>query len=130
MKKTLPTVHMKLSWLWYLPALFIDVMLTYPLLRWSIRRSRGIPFDALTDIGIICHQIVLLSIWAFINVTLVTYKDYGNELLLPSICVLGGIMFCFYFFQFLIMRPNGYKYALVMKIIGPIGSIILCLFKL
>jgi len=38
--KTLPTVHMKLSWLWYLPALFIDFVLTYPLLRWSIRRSR------------------------------------------------------------------------------------------
>jgi fucose 4-O-acetylase-like acetyltransferase len=40
MKKTLPTIYLKLSWLWYLPALFIDIMLTYPLLRWSIRRSR------------------------------------------------------------------------------------------
>ena len=40
MKASLPTIYQKLSWLWYLPALFIDCMLTYPLLRWSIRRSR------------------------------------------------------------------------------------------
>ena len=98
MKKILPTIPTKLSWLWYLPALFIDVMLTYPLLRWSIRRSRKIPFDPLIDIGIICHQIVLLSIWAVINISLVTYQDYGYTLLMPSICVLGGIMFLFYFF--------------------------------
>jgi fucose 4-O-acetylase-like acetyltransferase len=37
---TIPTVYMKLSWLWYLPALFIDFILTYPLLRWTYRRSR------------------------------------------------------------------------------------------
>lgn len=55
MKKTLPTIYLKLSWLWYLPALFIDIMLTYPLLRWTIRRSRKIPFDPATDIGIIVH---------------------------------------------------------------------------
>jgi surface polysaccharide O-acyltransferase-like enzyme len=39
-KGALPTIYLKLSWLWYLPALFIDCMLTYPLLRWSIRRSK------------------------------------------------------------------------------------------
>ena len=55
MQKTLPTIHLKLSWLWYLPALFIDFMLCYPLLRWSIRRSKGIPFDGVTDTGIIAH---------------------------------------------------------------------------
>ena len=55
MKKTLPTIYLKLSWLWYLPALFIDIMLTYPLLRWSIRRSRKIPFDPVTDVGIMTH---------------------------------------------------------------------------
>jgi len=53
MQKTLPTIHLKLSWLWYLPALFIDCMLTYPLLRWTIRRSKRIPFDPVTDTGIV-----------------------------------------------------------------------------
>jgi surface polysaccharide O-acyltransferase-like enzyme len=53
LKATLPTIHQKLSWLWYLPALFIDCMLTFPLLRWTIRRSRNIPYDAMTDSGIV-----------------------------------------------------------------------------
>jgi fucose 4-O-acetylase-like acetyltransferase len=55
MQKTLPTIHLKLSWLWYLPALFIDCILTYPLLRWTIRRSKRIPFDPLVDTGIVLH---------------------------------------------------------------------------
>ena len=55
MKKMLPGIHLKLSWLWYLPALFIDCILTYPLLRWSIRRSKRIPFDPLVDTGIVLH---------------------------------------------------------------------------
>ena len=55
MAKTLPTVHLKLSWLWYLPALFIDFMLCYPLLRWTVRRSQRIPFDPVVDIAIILH---------------------------------------------------------------------------
>jgi|TARA_B110001450_G_scaffold195755_1_gene184187 hypothetical protein len=98
MKKTLPTIYLKLSWLWYLPALFIDIMLTYPLLRWSIRRARKIPFDAATDMGIIVHQLVTLAAWAAINYYLVTTDSYGEIYLLPSIGVLTCIMFSFYFF--------------------------------
>lgn len=54
-KKTLPSIHLKLSWLWYLPALFIDFMICYPLLRWSIRRSQGYKYDPLIDTAIIAH---------------------------------------------------------------------------
>ena len=46
---TLPSIFSKLSWLWYLPALFVDCILTYPLLAWSIRRARKIPFNAWDD---------------------------------------------------------------------------------
>ena len=98
MQKTLPTVHLKLSWLWYLPALFIDCMLTYPLLRWSIRRSKNIPFDPVTDTGIVIHQILTLVIWCIPNYYLVTKNNYNTEKLIPSICVLGAVMFCFYTF--------------------------------
>ena len=52
-KKTLPSIHLKLSWLWYLPALFIDCVLTYPLLAWTVRRSRGIPWVNRDDVSII-----------------------------------------------------------------------------
>ena len=55
MMKTLPTVHLKLSWLWYLPALFMDFMLCYPLLRWTVRRSKRIPLDGVIDTAIVFH---------------------------------------------------------------------------
>lgn len=50
---TLPKIFSKLSWLWYLPALFIDCILTYPLLAWSIRRAKKIPFNARDDGNIV-----------------------------------------------------------------------------
>ena len=52
-RKTLPTVFSKLSWLWYLPALFIDCLLTYPLLAWTVRRARKIPYSHRDDGNII-----------------------------------------------------------------------------
>lgn len=128
-KGALPTIYLKLSWLWYLPALFIDCMLTFPLLRWSIRRSREIPFDAVTDTGIIVLQMVTLFIWAIPNYYLVPTMDYNTKLLIPSIGVLAGVMFCFYTFQLLIPRRDGHHYAIWIKFIGPIGSICLNLFK-
>ena len=42
---TLPTIDKKLSWLWYLPALFIDSCVNYPLLAWTQRRSTHVPID-------------------------------------------------------------------------------------
>ena len=129
MQKTLPTIHLKLSWLWYLPALFIDCMLTYPLLRWTIRRSKRIPFDPIVDTGIIVHQIVTLGVWCLPCYFLVTKDNYGTELLLPSIYVLCAIMFVFYAFQLLINTRNGYHYAMWIKFVGPVGSICLNLFK-
>jgi hypothetical protein len=129
LKASLPGIYNKLSWLWYLPALFIDFMLCYPLLRWTIRRSRRIPFDAMTDTGIITLQLVTLGLWCLPNYYLVTYYDYNTTLLLPSIGVLGAVMFFMYTFQLLIPRANGHHYAIWIKFIGPIGHICLNLYK-
>ena len=128
-QKTLPTIHLKLSWLWYLPALFIDCIITYPLLRWTIRRSKRIPFDPLVDTGIILHQIITLSVWALPCYYLVTKDNYGEVYLVPSIMALGAVFFCFYTFQLAIPTKNGYHYAMYIKLIGPCGSIALNYFK-
>jgi len=37
-------IFMHISWLWYLPAMFVDFMLTYPILRWTKRRQMGCSF--------------------------------------------------------------------------------------
>jgi len=95
-KKTLPSIHLKLSWLWYLPALFIDFMICYPLLRWSVRRSKGYKYDPLIDTAIIAHQLITLAIFATVCYFLVTKDDYGQIYLVPAVCTLGGVMLAFY----------------------------------
>jgi len=122
-------VPTKLSWLWYLPALFIDIVLTYPLVAWTVRRSRKIPFNQRDDGNIILLQLALFVIWLFPCFYLDTKKDFGTRYLLPSTLTLMCIMFLFYTFQLLIHTENGDKYAMMIKIIGPIGGIALNYWK-
>ena len=46
-------IVMKLSWLWFLPVLFIDSVLVYPLLAWTVRRARREAVDIRIDGAII-----------------------------------------------------------------------------
>lgn len=127
--KTLPTIFSKLSWLWYLPALFIDCMLTYPLLAWTVRRAKKIPFDAKDDGNIIFLQVVIFIIWLYPCFYLDTSNNYGIRYLLPSCLTLMAIFFIFYTFQLLIYTENGDKYALWIKLVGVCGSIALNYWK-
>lgn len=105
-------------------------MLCYPLLRWTVRRSKGLPFDPVIDTMVIAHQLIVLTIWGVICYFLVS-KDYlGRDLLLPAIATLACVMAAFYTLQLLIARTeNGYHYAMWIKLIGPIGSICMNLWK-
>lgn len=129
MKGTLPTIYLKLSWLWYLPALFIDFVICYPLLRWSVRRSKGIPFDGLIDTGIVLLQIITLALWATVNYYLVPTYNYNTLLLIPAIGVLAAVFFCLYTLQMTINTRYGHHNAMLIKLIGPIGSVLLNMYK-
>jgi len=96
---TLPTIFSKLSWLWYLPALFIDCILTYPLAAWTIRRARGIPWSYRDDSAIIMLQIVILMIWCYPCFYFdTTGLEYGTKYLLPSTITLAFYLFLYYTF--------------------------------
>jgi len=43
--KVLPSIPSKLSWLWFLIALFVVMILNYPLMAWTQRRKMMRPFD-------------------------------------------------------------------------------------
>jgi multidrug transporter EmrE-like cation transporter len=58
-----------------------------------------------------------------------TSHNYGMRYLLPSTLTLMCVFFCFYVFQLAIYTENGDKYAMWMKCIGPIGSILLNYWK-
>lgn len=73
-----------LSWLWYLPAMFIDFLLTYPVLRWSKRRKAGMAIDK--DDGLILLLLLItMGCWAVINYLVLPQHAH---LLVPSIVVL------------------------------------------
>jgi hypothetical protein len=72
---------------------------------------------------------VTLACWGAICYFLVTKDQFGELLLVPSIYALAAVMFCFYTFQLAINTRNGHSYSLWIKLIGPLGSICLNLFK-
>jgi len=55
-----------ISWLWYLPAMFVDFMLTYPILRWTKRRAAGVPFGR-GDIETVLLQLITSAVWMILN---------------------------------------------------------------
>ena len=126
---TLPTIFSKLSWLWYLPALFIDCVLTYPLLAWSIRRAKKIPFNGRDDGNIVFLQLAILTAWCYPCFYLDVSNRYGEKYLFPSVLTLAIVLMIFYVFQMLIYTEKGDKYAMWMKLIGPCGSMALNLWK-
>ena len=128
-KLTLPTIFSKLSWLWYLPALLIDCVITYPLLAWSIRRARKIPFSARDDGNIVLMQIVIFFIWLYPCFYMDTDLDFGVRYLLPSTITLICIFILFYSLQLLMLLPGCDQVAMWMKLIGPLGSIALNVWK-
>lgn len=48
---------------------------------------------------------------------------------MPAIATLAGVMFLFYTLQCLINIEGGYRFAPWVKLIGPIGSALMCLWK-
>ena len=69
------------------------------------------------------------TLWGTCCYFLVTKDYFGRDLLVPAVCTLGGVMFSLYAAQLLITRRDGYPFALAIKIIGPIGSICMNLWK-
>lgn len=67
--------------------------------------------------------------WLFPCFYLDTDKNYGVYYLLPSTLTLMCIFVFFYTVQLAIHTENGEKYAMWIKIIGPIGSCCLNLWK-
>jgi hypothetical protein len=103
--------------------------LTYPLLAWSVRRARKIPFNGRDDGNIIFLQLGIFVAWCYPAFYLDTSYNYGVRFLIPSIVTLMLIFTVFYSFQLLIHKEGGDKYAMWMKLIGPIGSLCLNLWK-
>mmetsp|Transcript_10112 Transcript_10112/g.17072 ORF Transcript_10112/g.17072 Transcript_10112/m.17072 type:complete len:267 (+) Transcript_10112:22-822(+) len=51
--KIFPYLPLRISWLWFLPGLFINSNFSYPVLAWAQRRQREMPFSMLEDGSIV-----------------------------------------------------------------------------
>lgn len=105
------------------------MVLTYPLLAWTIRRSRKIPYNSRDDGNIILLQLAVFAIWLFPCFYIDTKKDMGVKYLLPSTLTLMCIFFLFYTAQLVIHTEGGDKYAMFIKGLGPCCTIALNYWK-
>lgn len=80
-------------------------------------------YDPITDTGIIAHQLVNIAIWATVCYFLVPKYDYGAIYLVPAALTLGAVMIAIFSAQLNLGTKEGYKYAILIKLIGPLGSI-------
>ena len=88
--KAFPTALGKISWLWFLIALFMNSLLNYPLIAFSQRRVQGNPLGR-TDLMLVLGCFVLLAVWAVPNALV---KDAGWPCLVPQVITLF-VMYCF-----------------------------------
>ena len=123
----IPQLATKLSWLWFLPALFIDSNINYPLLKWSQRRQAKIKIDY-TDYQLIGAQAIGLLMWC-IPCYFIPADNMGPKSLMPMIFSLFIIYMVHYFAQILVSGPGGHKYGLIIKAIGPLGCFVLNYYR-
>ena len=67
-----------ISWLWYLPAMFVDFMLIYPILRWTKRRAAGVSYGR-GDIETVILQLITSTVWILINQVVMGSNSDGRS---------------------------------------------------
>lgn len=86
--KVLPSIHTKLSWLWFLVVLFIVMILNYPLIAWTQRRINQHPLEQTVDRKIVGMLVITLVVWVLPCALIVDPHDAATYLI-PSISILG-----------------------------------------
>ena len=128
--KVLPEVPLKISWLWFLPALFIDSLIHYPLLMLVKRRSEKIPLEK-WDAMYYCAMLINFAIWAALC-TLVMGPEVGKEWMIPIIVVLFVSLVIYTFVPNLLITHSGERshyVALAVKLMGPLVMAVMNVYK-
>jgi hypothetical protein len=63
---------MKMSWLWFLPVLFVASVFSYPLVIWSHRRQKKEKLTICYDLGVIILQIIIFGIWSGVSLSIIS----------------------------------------------------------
>ena len=119
----------KIGYLWFLPALFLNSITAFPLLKWSQRRYAGKPCTFMDDYILILYLAIYFVIWT-IGITFILPTELRFKYNLPSNFILFGTFMCLFFVPHNLVRnrENGYKYSLLLRFISIICTILLCVF--
>ena len=82
----LPNAFYKISWLWFLPALFIGSIINYPILKWNQRRLNNTQLNFRDDIVSILGLIFVIVMWGVTAKFSVGEKSINY--LLPNLAIL------------------------------------------
>mgnify|MGYP002633054728 CR=1 FL=1 len=124
-----PFFIFKMSWLWFLLALFIDSAVSYPFLKWSQRRQQNLEITFKDDILTIAGQIGMLALYSAVLLSMAGTRR--QALLAQHLMVLvtyGFLMFV----PSLMKRRAGaswYKYSPWLCLIGPVSCLFLNLVQ-
>ena len=113
----LPKSLLKMSWLWFLLALFINSMICYPLLGWVGRRAKKVPVDLKTDGVYAACLLFIMFIWALPNLY-VGPSPVNKEELFPMVIVLTAMNLIFMALTTLDMSYQGRAVQLMIKNVG------------
>ena len=130
MMAVLPDVPMKISWLWFLPALFIDSIIHYPLLMLVKRRKEEKPFG-LDDILYYLAMITNFTVWAGINYVALG-ADVSKEWAIPIVVVLFLSLLFYTSVPHLLVKNaggNAHLVAMALQFLGPIAMACMNPFK-
>jgi hypothetical protein len=65
--KMWPQLIMKMSWLWFLMALYLDCLVVYPILAWTQRRYKNEPLG-FQDAQLVLAQVFIFAVYAYLNI--------------------------------------------------------------
>ena len=117
-----------MSWLWFLPALFFNSLMLYPLMAWSKRRSTGIPIGS-KDLKLIFWEVVALIIWGTCLILGSSEKE-DKKSLFKMVLVLVAIFGVYFTAQLAVKGKNKDRNAFLLKIIGILGVYFLNYFQI
>ena len=117
---SIPGVFKRLSWLWFLPGLFVVCILNYPFLVWSQRRSAKLAVEMWKPDGALIISQVLITV-KLLAVVLIHGED--KKSLLAGVAVFTFTMVSLYFAQ--VVAAAYPERVIYVRLIGPMACVLL-----
>jgi hypothetical protein len=122
-----------MSWLWFLPLLFVVNVVSYPVLAWTQRRANRIDIDFKEDGKLLLAQVILCIKLQIIAIWYCADQGQGWLYLVPSCLTLVVALMLYFYIPLFLMKSDGeftYRWAFGMRLLGLVTCVSLNFFKI